>query len=309
MSSQSDRNQTIKIAVIGDVHDAWEAEDGQALKHLGVDLALFVGDFGNESVEVVRAIAAVDLPKAAIMGNHDAWYSASDWGRKKCPYDRTKEDWVQDQLDLLGETHVGYSKLDFPAFNLTVVGSRPFSWGGSSWKNEQFYRDRYGVTSFQESTAKILEAVQSTAYETVIFLGHCGPTGLGDRPEDPCGRDWMPIGGDYGDPDFAAAIAQSHLLGKAVPLVTFGHMHHNLRHTKERLRTSIYEDAKGTIYLNAANVPRIKQAEGDRLRNFSLVSLQAGVVEQASLVWVNQDFEVVSEQLMYRKTNAVAEAV
>ncbi|MBW4490009.1 MAG: TIGR04168 family protein [Trichocoleus desertorum ATA4-8-CV12] len=309
MSSQSDRNQTIKIAVIGDVHDAWEAEDGQALKHLGVDLAFFVGDFGNESVEVVRAIAAVEVPKAAIMGNHDAWYSASDWGRKKCPYDRTKEDWVQDQLDLLGETHVGYSKLDFPVFNLTVVGSRPFSWGGSSWKNEQFYRERYEVTSFQESTAKILEAVQSTTHETVIFLGHCGPTGLGDRPEDPCGRDWMPIGGDYGDPDFAAAIAQTHLLNKTVPLVAFGHMHHNLRHTRDRLRTSVYEDARGTVYLNAANVPRIKAVEGDRLRNFSLVSLQAGVVEQASLVWVNQAFEVVSEQLMYRKTNAVAEAV
>src|SRR6476469_2297215 len=309
MSSQSDRNQTIKIAVIGDVHDAWEAADGQALQHLGVDLALFVGYFGNESVEVVRAIAAVDVPKAAIMGNHDAWYSASDWGRKKCPYDRTKEDWVQDQLDLLGETHVGYGKLDFPAFNLTVVGSRPFSWGGSSWKNEQFYRDRYGVTSFPESTAKILESVQSAAHETVIFLGHCGPTGLGDRPEDPCGRDWMPIGGDYGDPDFAAAIAQTQLLGKAVPLVAFGHMHHNLRHTRERFRTAVYEDAKGTVYLNAANVPRIKPVEGDRLRNFSLVSLQAGVVEQASLVWVNQAFKVVSEQLLYRKTNAVAEAV
>jgi len=165
------------------------------------------------------------------------------------------------------------------------------------------------VTSFPESTAKILTAVQSAAYETVIFLGHCGPTGLGDRPEDPCGRDWMPIGGDYGDPDFAAAITQTQLLGKALPLVAFGHMHHNLRHTKERSRTSVYEDAKGTVYLNAANVPRIKPVEGDRLRNFSLVSLQAGVVEQASLVWVNQAFEVVSEQVMYRKANAVAEAV
>jgi hypothetical protein len=56
-------------------------------------------------------------------------------------------------------------------------------------------------------------------------------------------------------------------------------------------------------------VPRIKPVEGDRLRNFSLVTLTAGVVKQASLVWVNQAFEVVSEHLMYRKTNAVAKAV
>ena len=76
------RNNLIKIAVVGDVHDLWEAEDNAALKDLHVDLVLFVGDFGNESVEVVKEIAALDLPYAAIMGNHDAWYSASDWGTK-----------------------------------------------------------------------------------------------------------------------------------------------------------------------------------------------------------------------------------
>jgi uncharacterized protein (TIGR04168 family) len=97
----------LTIAVVGDVHDRWEAEDELALKYLGVDLVLLVGDFGNESVEIIRQIAAIDLPKAAILGNHDSWYTASAWGRKKAPYDRTKEDRVQQQLDLLGETHVG----------------------------------------------------------------------------------------------------------------------------------------------------------------------------------------------------------
>jgi hypothetical protein len=112
----------IKIAVVGDIHDLWEAEDAIALKHLGVDLMLFVGDFGNESVDIVRMIASIDLPKAAIMGNHDAWYSASEWGRKRCPYDRTKEDRVQQQLDLLGNTHVGYGKLDFPTLIFLLSG-------------------------------------------------------------------------------------------------------------------------------------------------------------------------------------------
>ena len=45
------RKNQIKIAVIGDIHDQWEEEDGLALKSLGVDLVLFVGDFGDESVE------------------------------------------------------------------------------------------------------------------------------------------------------------------------------------------------------------------------------------------------------------------
>lgn len=294
------QNQLIKIAVVGDVHDQWEAADGEALHRLGVDLVLFVGDFGNESVGVVEAIASLDIPKATILGNHDAWYTATDWGRQRCPYDRTQEDRVQDQLDLLGETHVGYSKLDFPEFNLTVVGSRPFSWGGEIWRNADFYRERYGVTGFAESTERIMAAVNNAAYDTIIFLGHNGPVGLGDRPEDPCGKDWEPLGGDFGDSDLANAIDRTKKMGKSIPLVTFGHMHHHLRHRKDRLRTQISTSDDGTLYLNSASVPRIIH-KGDRTqRNFSLVTLQAGVVTQASLVWVDKDYSLISEEILYQ---------
>ena len=298
MTSQEYYHQIVTIAVVGDIHDLWEAADGIALQRLGVDLVLFVGDFGNESVEVVRAIAALDIPKAAVFGNHDAWYSATEWGRRKCPYDRKKEDWVQQQIDLLGEAHVGYDKLDFPELNLTVVGSRPFSWGGPVWKYEDFYQERFGVTSFEDSTARMVAAASLAASETVIFLGHNGPLGLGDRAEDPCGKDWQPLGGDFGDPDLTEAIAQTRSAGKQVPLVTFGHMHHKLRHTQQYLRKAIHV-TDDTVYLNAASVPRIVQNGSDRLRNFSLVSLQSGVVSQVSLVWINQNFEVASEQIIY----------
>lgn len=299
----------VKIAVVGDIHNQWEAEDAIALQELGVDLVLFVGDFGNESVEVVRMIASVDLPKAAILGNHDAWYSASDWGRKRCPYDRNKEDWVQQQLDLLGDAHIGYRYLDFPEYQLSVVGSRPFSWGGDVWKNQEFYQERYGVNSFEESVERIVASAGSATYETIIFVGHNGPSGLGNKAEDPCGRDWQPLGGDHGDPDFAAAIAQTQTLGKKIPLVTFGHMHHSLRHTKEQLRAPISTSPEGTVYLNAASFPRIIQTESDRIRNFSLVSLEAGVVSQASLVWVGQDYKVVSERLLYLPPEPVMQPV
>jgi len=305
MSSQK-KTSMVKIAVVGDVHDLWEEEDGIALKHLGIDLVLFVGDFGNESVSVVKAIASLDIPKAVVMGNHDAWYSATDWGRKKCPYDRTKEDWVQQQLDLLGETHVGYAKLDFPDLNLSVVGSRPFSWGGPQWKYNDFYEQRYGVTSFKESSDRIVAAANSTAYETIIFMGHNGPVGLGDRPEDPCGKDWEPKGGDFGDPDFTEAIARTRAAGKSIPLVTFGHMHHSLRFTKKMLRKSLLAK-ENTIYLNAASVPRIVQNNSDKLRNFSIVTLEAGVVSQVSLVWVGKDFTVASEEILYEQPNQVVQ--
>ena len=302
-------SKSIKIAIAGDIHDRWETADEVALQHLGVDLVLFVGDFGNESVQIVQKIAAVKLPKAAVFGNHDAWYSASDWGKQKCPYDRQKEDRVQDQIDLLGETHVGYGKLDFPELKLTVVGGRPFSWGGEVWKNAEFYKQRFGVASFAESTAKIVAAAEKAAYETVIFLGHTGPLGLGSNADDICGKDWQPLGGDYGDPDLTEAIALTRKLGKTIPLVTFGHMHHDLRYTKQHLRKTFVMSPEGTMYLNAARVPRIvKTPQGDELRNFSLVHLQAGVITQASLIWMGKDFTVVSEEIIYQQASQVVQS-
>jgi uncharacterized protein (TIGR04168 family) len=292
----------LTLAVVGDVHDRWDADDEIALKRLGVDLVLLVGDFGNEAVSLVKAIAQMNLPKAVVLGNHDAWYTATDWGRKKCPYDRRQEDRVQQQLELLGESHVGYGKLDFPEFSLSVVGGRPFSWGGPEWKYAKFYQERYGIHSMAESAERITAAATATPSDTVIFIGHCGPAGLGDRPEDPCGRDWNPLGGDFGDPDLAMAIAQTRTLGKTVPLVAFGHMHHELRHTKMMRRRNLHCDDQGTVYLNAASVPRIIDTASDRLRNFSLVTLRHGKVAQASLVWVNGDFAIHTKYILYQQS-------
>jgi uncharacterized protein (TIGR04168 family) len=297
----------IRIAVVGDVHDQWEEEDGIALKSLGVDLVLFVGDFGNESVDVVRRVASLDIPKAVVMGNHDAWYSATEWGRKKCPYDRTKEDRVQEQLDLLGEIHVGYGKLDFPALNLTVVGGRPFSWGGPDMKFADICKQRYGIGTIEESAGLIHASVKSAIYETIIFVGHNGPSGLGDRPEDPCGKDWHPIGGDFGDPDFAEAISLAMTENKTIPLVTFGHMHHTLRHTKQLIRKRIFRSPEGIIYLNAATVPRILEKTGEKLRNFSLLQMDDGVVIQVSSVWVDDDFKIASEEILYQQPDKVVQ--
>jgi uncharacterized protein (TIGR04168 family) len=310
----------IKIAIVGDIHDQWESADADALHALGVDLVLFVGDFGNESIDIVKAVASLDLPKAAIFGNHDAWYSATKWGKDKCPYDRSREDRVQQQLDILGAAHVGYGQLDFPQLGLGVVGSRPFSWGGSEWKNRTFYRDRFGITSFAESRDQMVRSAQASTQNTLLFIGHNGPTGLGSAPEDPCGKDWgSPIGGDYGDPDFEQALTATRFLGKNIPLVTFGHMHQRLRHRQDQSRrVAVY--AENTLYLNAACAPRIVAADGqvygrnewqggaDRRRNFSVVTLVNGVVAQAALVWLDRS-GVVSEQVLYDQAGSRAELI
>ncbi|QQE65239.1 TIGR04168 family protein [Leptolyngbya sp. BL0902] len=284
----------LTLAVVGDVHDQWSEADALALHRLGVDLVLFVGDFGNEAVALVRQVAALDLPKAVILGNHDAWYSATPWGQKKCPYNRQQEDWVAQQLQDLGHCHVGYGHLDLPQLGLSVVGGRPFSWGGSTWTNAPFYAERYGVNSWEASIERLCDAVNATAYDNLIFIGHSGPQGLGAAPEDPCGRDWNPIGSDYGDPDLAAAIAYAKQSGKTVPLVAFGHMHHTLRHRKDRLRRQIHS-AGATVYLNAARVPRWRQQNGVTQRHFSLVTLQANQVTRARQVWVDDQLGIVDD--------------
>jgi uncharacterized protein (TIGR04168 family) len=292
--------QAIKIAIVGDVHDQWEPDDEIALHRLGVDLVLFVGDFGNEAVELVTRIAALDLPKAAIFGNHDAWYTASDWGRSKRPYDPNLEDRVQQQIDVLGASCVGYGKLDLPQFQLSIIGSRPFSWGGPQWKYSDFYEARYGIDSFAASTQRIVDLANQATSDCLIMIGHNGPTGLGEAPESICGQDWgEPIGGDYGDPDLADAIAILTAQGKSIPLVTFGHMHHKLRHTKERLRQPIVIDPNGTIYLNAARCPRILSTIERTVRNFSLVTMVDGKVTKAGLVWMTEDFQIGLEEVYW----------
>jgi uncharacterized protein (TIGR04168 family) len=286
----------LRIAIIGDIHGQWSSIDHQILAQLDLDLVLFVGDLGNEDVAMARCIAGLNLPKAVILGNHDAWYSASPWGVSRCPYDRAKEDRVQMQLDALGICHVGYGKLDFPELNLTVVGSRPFSWGGPEWRNGEFHRQRFGVSSFTESTAKIVAAGLGATGDRLIIIGHNGPTGLGEDPEDICGKDWETLGGDYGDPDLAAAIAQLQAAGKSIPLVAFGHMHHGLRHTRERLRQA-FRQVDRTLYLNAARCPRIvEQANQESWHNFSIVTLQGQRVASAGLVWADASGQIRQQE-------------
>jgi uncharacterized protein (TIGR04168 family) len=292
----------IRIAIVGDVHDQWETADEIALQHLDVDLVLFVGDFGNEAVELVGKIASLDMPKAAIFGNHDAWYTASDWGRKKSPYDPLVEDRVQQQTNLLGTSCIGYGKLDFPQLNLSIIGSRPFSWGGSQWKYSDFYEARFGIDGFAASTQRIVEMGKNATCDQIIIIGHNGPTGLGEEPESICGKDWgESLGGDYGDPDLEQAISILQAQGKSIPLVTFGHMHHKLRHTKECLRTPIIVHPE-TVYLNAARCPRILSTIERTLRNFSLVTMIHGKVAQAGLVWMTEDFQVGLEEIYWKRT-------
>ena len=128
----------------------------------------------------------------------------------------------------------------------------------------------------------------------MIVLNHNGPTGLGDAPESACGKDWRPIGGDYGDPDLREAIAATN--HKNISLVTFGHMHHNLRHRTDRIRDRLVQDDRGMTYLNAAAVPRVKRLNETTAHQFSVVEFDAGQIQQVQSVWLTPEGQVHSEE-------------
>ncbi|XAR50741.1 hypothetical protein NMG60_11005156 [Bertholletia excelsa] len=294
---------SVRIAVVGDVHDQWNLEDDtKALQLLRPDLVLFTGDFGNENAELVRTIADLKIAKAVILGNHDAW-NTSQFAEKR-------KDRVQLQLEFLGEEHVGYRRLDYPMMKLSIVGGRPFSCGGDRVFRQRLLAARFGVQDMDGSAKRIYKIASSTPEDhSVILLAHNGPTGLGSNINDICGRDWVVGGGDHGDPDLAEAILQLKETTKlSIPLVVFGHMHKELAYGNG-LRKMIVVGADNTVYLNGAIVPRVKtlgdeqatnnkgfmnhgslfstsNAEGT-LRAFTLVEVLDGKVVKIAETWVS----------------------
>jgi len=51
----------VRLVCVGDVHGCWSEESTKALESLEPDVALFVGDMGNEDVELVESIAQIQV--------------------------------------------------------------------------------------------------------------------------------------------------------------------------------------------------------------------------------------------------------
>jgi uncharacterized protein (TIGR04168 family) len=308
-----------RIVLVGDVHDQWNEVDEAALVALSPDVVLFVGDYGNENVSVVRKIAkyaeSTQASVAAVTGNHDGFYSMSNTGRENCPYDASKVDWVQEQLDLLSRFNPAYRSIPVNKSSFfSIVGGRPFSWGGPFWKYSKFYRQYFQVYGLSQSSSLIAEAAVSAENKHLIFVSHQGPTGLGDKENSPCGRDWGDEpGGDWGDADLRHGITAARQASKAVPLVVFGHMHAVLRRRDAGFRTMIHIERDGssehdTVMVNAAVVPRHKKrysavnGRSETLCQFTVVEIGlTGYVETTEQVWAAASGEIVEARAMLDK--------
>jgi uncharacterized protein (TIGR04168 family) len=241
------------------------------------DLALFVGDLGDEDVEMVGRIAALTVPKVVLLGNHDAWQS---FGRK------VATEKLKKSLELLGDDHLAYAVREVPRAGISVIGARPFSWGGQSLRSPELYDEIYGIHTMRQSAAAIVDAARHAQHRDLVILAHNGPLGLGDQPEDIFGKDFGKPGGDWGDRDLALAIQRIEGSGLRVRAVFAGHMHHKLVHVKGAERTRFVRRGD-TLFANCAFVPRVRADEHGELSYFLRSRWRAGQCLGLEEVWVD----------------------
>ena len=256
------------------------------MQQLGADALLFVGDLSDGDLRLVKRITQLNCPVAVILGNHDRGKDRSG-------------DRLQQQLKLLGSLDCSWSLRSWTVPAVGVVGARPCSAGGG-FHLSQAVQAVFGPVTEEESARRIVEAARRVPDDwPLVVLAHCGPTGLGSDASSPCGRDWKQPAIDWGDRDLALALDRMKDARRA-DLVVFGHMHHHLRGGQGE-RITFHRDRGGTLYVNAACVPRTGvDASGFPLHHFTWVEFDGTVPTLVSHRWYRPKGDLAYEQTLHR---------
>ncbi len=269
--------RALRIAVIGDVHLLWDAADVRYFNASAYDLILFVGDLAAYShtgaLAVAMSIAQLRRPTLVLLGNHDgvhvgqliAEMRRSDQMSFMLGAGQARR--CDELSTALGAATIGgYTLHQAPSGgdDLAIVAGRPHSMGGSYIAYRRHLERRFGVASIDESARRLCGLVDAAGQQRLIFFAHNGPTGLGSARSDIWGCDFRKAEGDWGDEDLRVAITHARSAGKRVLAVVAGHMHHAVRGGGRR-RWQLERD--GTVYVNAARVPRIFDRDGRRYRH------------------------------------------
>ena len=197
---------------------------------------------------------------------------------------------------------MAYRRVDVPSATgvFSVVGARPLSWGGgiqaTTKKSWALLKELYGVSTPEESTGVITDALLG-AVGPAIVVAHQGPAGLGEDAGAICGRDWTPQAADFGDDDLLDCITSARAVG--VPLCCFGHMHAPLRHGGRRRMVC---EREGTVYVNAAEVPRHRTAVEGVDFHYTIVDFGPGDrVDRVAGVWLNERAGLVDEEELWKR--------
>ncbi|EPG75772.1 TIGR04168 family protein [Leptospira fainei serovar Hurstbridge str. BUT 6] len=265
--------KNLTLALIGDIHGFWTSVDTDYFSHSAYDAILFTGDLGTyttaSAYRVAKEISKIRKPCYLIPGNHDTtsvfqllveiFSLNSYWTILSLPahlhrYSKFRR--------ILGDIKVCEYSLHSEISDLALIGGRPLSMG-SRLNFLPLLKQRFGIRSLRESSQKLISLSRDsgTVDKDILILAHNGPAGLGGRATDIWGCDFRKEAGDFGDLDLAECLDTIRAEGRIVSVVAAGHMHH---HAKRSLLFRTWKVRKaGTLYVNAARVPRIfKDKEG-----------------------------------------------
>ena len=275
----------LKIAILGDVHSAFDERDVDFFNASDYDAILCVGDLPGLRHERAYAVAArmskVRKPFYLIPGNHDATtlnqLLAEIGGVKPLMTlgGRSQSRRVSRLERAIGDRRVvGYSWHELSK-DVGLIAARPHAMG-KTLSFATYLSEAFGVRTMDESAALLKRIISDCPHSKLVFLAHNGPTGLGEHPTDIWGCDFKVGGGDWGDPDLREAISFAQGQGREVCCVAAGHMHQQTKQGKQR-RWCLKEES--IWYINAARVPRIFKRGGVRYHHHVSVTISPSGVE------------------------------
>jgi len=281
----------MKLAVIGDVHHAFNEVDTAYFNASDHDALLFTGDIYNYSLQrglrAASELAELNKPALLIPGNHDAIHPAqlaAEITRRTSLIRLTAvghEKRVRDLREAVGGVQVGGYMTHRLHEGLDVITGRPHSMGGSAISFAPHLAEAYNVRTQEDSVRRLQQCVDESDAPQLVFLAHNGPTGLGERRTDLWGCDFRREEGDFGDADLRLAIDYALDRGKHVLAVVAGHMHHRIRGGGQR---NWYERRDGVLYINAARVPRIFEERGGMFHHHVDLFIESGYAEAVEVL-------------------------
>ena len=270
--------QAATIGVIGDVHLFWDETDIAFFNRGGYDLLLFVGDLAGytqvRGLRLARSLRKLDVPAMCIPGNHDGLH-AFQLGAEIAPRaHRFRDAFCRGQARRCHSLDRALGHVDMVAYSrrrvvpggvpLNIVVGRPHSIGGRRLACIRYLRGAFGVRSMEDSAVLLKSLVDQCDDAPILFLAHNGPSGLGDRASSIWGCDFRRKEEDWGDRDLEEAIRYAQDSGRRVLATVAGHMHRRTKSGKLR-PGQVQKD--GTLYVNAAEVPRHRKVNGTKRRH------------------------------------------
>ncbi|WCL49445.1 metallophosphoesterase [Leptospira sp. GIMC2001] len=283
----------MKIAAIGDVHGFWNSLDTDYFNNSDYDCILFTGDLKGRTKKslnkIVPFINSITKPLYMCYGNWDSTNIFQILGEVFQSKLLSKIGGVG-HLSRIKKFRNNLPNMELDGLKLIEVGEislalgRPFSSGGP-FAYRSSLEKIYGIYDFKSCIEYWRTIIDQCRTKNLIFLTHNGPLGLGDKATDIYGCDFKKEEGDWGDYDLQEIILYAKSKKINVPLVVSGHMHHFNPKTKSKRTWKLVQD--GTLYINAANVPRIKKTgNGIKSHHVSInLDIQNGTVT-AEEIWI-----------------------